>query len=91
MNNQHQPFQLPESSEDAVNTISKLEMTTDTENDSIQDPNTTVSAVTHDEVFSEPDDAGHEHDDDSDVPATLDEENDGLLSMRNRPLMTRLL
>lgn len=49
---------------------------TDSENGPARDSRT-VSVVTHEEVFSEPDDAGQDHDEGSDGAETQEVENDG--------------
>ena len=76
--NTEPPLSLPLASSEETAKTSRVVMVDTSENTSAHDPNRTASVITHDEVFSEPDDAGQEHDEGSDNPTPSDEDNDGL-------------
>jgi hypothetical protein len=63
------------SSEDTLKAAPKSSLT-NSDNSRPRDART-VSVVTHEEVFSEPDDAGQDHDEGSDGAETQEVENDG--------------
>jgi hypothetical protein len=75
MTAQQPPSSSLASSEDTLKAPSKSSMT-DSEKGASRDPRT-VSVVTHEEVFSEPDDVGQDHDEGSDGVETQEGENDG--------------